>query len=218
MLTRDKIGTLRNAKRIVAYLGVGLLIFQAVRSSAQIYTYGWHYSGAGHFTVAGNSGEDFTFNSPQISSGTLWLTSDTTPSDPILTINASVDNQSSFAWTGYILNIGMNQTFAINSADVTSPAGWSANITQPAGPDGNGIYSGTIDYFMAPGGTPVAIAPADNSTFSFNYQIEFDGATGYSLTETATPVPEPNGINFVLVGSLLLGGWMFRKRGQVKVC
>lgn len=208
----------RLIKRVAVCLGVCLLVAQAARSSAQVYTYGWHYSGAAHFTASGNGDENFVFNNPQTSSGTLWLTSDATPSDPVLTINASVDNQSSFAWTGYILDIGMNQIFTINSASVTTPAGWSANIMQPAGPDGSGNYDGTIDYFMTTGGTPVATAPAANSTFSFSYQIAFNGTSGYSMTETATPVPEPSGIDFLLVGGLLFGGWMFRKRGQVRVC
>jgi hypothetical protein len=215
----------RNIGRFARYgavcVGIGLLIFQTTRSSGQVYTYGWQFSGTSQFTASGNSGESFTFNNPQASSGTLWLTTDlppSDPSDPILTINASVDNESSFIWTGYILNIQMNQMFSINSADVTTPAGWDSNITQPGAPDSDGNYTGTIDYFVTAGGTPVAIAPAQDSTFDFGYQIEFDGTTSYSLTQSATPVPEPSAINVLLVGCLMLGGCMIFKRTQAKVC
>lgn len=206
----------RSIKVTVACVGLGLLILQTVRSSAQIYTYGWQFSGASQFTVNGNVGENFTYNSPDISSGTLWLTVDETPSDPTLTINGSIDNQSSFAWTGYILDIGMDQTFSINSANVTAPAGWTAGITQPSGPDSNGNYTGTIDYFMTAGGTPVAISPAANSTLSFAYQIEFNGTTSYSVTQTATPVPEPSAFGFLLLGGIFLGGRMFLQGGRTK--
>jgi hypothetical protein len=211
----------RCVKRVAICAGIGLLILQTPRSSGQVYTYGWQYSGTPQFTASGNGGEDFTFNSPQESSGTLWLTSDvplSDPTDPILTINASVNNDSSFVWTGYILNLQMNQTFSINSANVTSPSGWSDNITQPSGPDGNGNYAGTIDYFVTAGGTPVPFSPAQDNTFSFGYQIQFDGTTSYSFTQTATPVPEPSTIGFLLAGCLLFGGRMLFKRAQAKVC
>ena len=214
---------LRNAarcsKHIALSLGIGLLIFQAARSSAQIYTYGWQYSGASQFTANGNDGLSFTFNNPQASSGTVWLETDvplSDPSDPILTISASVNNDSSFVWTGYILSLQMNQTFSINVASVTTPAGWSEDITQPSGPDGSGNYTGSIDYFVTAGGTPVAIAPAQDSTFNFGYTIEFGGTTSYSLTQTATPVPEPNAMSFLFAGCLLIASRMLPKYEKAK--
>lgn len=199
-------------RHIIFGVGIFLFAFQATRSQAEIYTYG--YSGQAQFTVNSTGGDSFTFNNPQASSGMLQLgiATDATPSDPILTINGSVNNQSAFVWTGYILNIGMNQTFQINSASVTSPTGWMANITQPTGPDLSGNYTGTIDYFVTSGGTPVAIAPAQNSTFSFGYQIQFNSTTSFSVTQSAMPVPEPGAMSLLLVGvSLFIGGIFFRR-------
>src|SRR5689334_84896 len=66
--------------------------------------------------------------------------------DPTLTIGNSINNTSSFAWTEYIVSVAMNQSFTINSASVTVPAGWTANITAPSGPDIHGNWNGTIDY------------------------------------------------------------------------
>ena len=102
----------------------------------------------------------------------------------------------------------MNQAFTINSASVGAPAGWTATITQPSGPV-SGVYTGTIDYM---GGTPVGIFPGNNSTLDFGYQVKFSGATQYSLTESANPVPEPSTLSFLLVGGLLLGAGAVAKR------
>jgi hypothetical protein len=135
-----------------------------------------------------------------------------TPTDPTLTINSSIDNQSSFAWTAYVVNVAMNQAFSINSAGVVAPSGWTATIIQPSGPV-NGVYTGTINY---EGGTPVAISPGLNSTLDYGYQVQFSGATQYSLTESANPVPEPGTLSFLLIGGLLLGAGAVAKRRQTR--
>jgi len=135
-----------------------------------------------------------------------------TPTDPILTINSSIDNESSFTWTAYIVNVAMNQIFSINSAGVIAPSGWTAIITQPSGPV-NGIYTGTIDYV---GGTPVAIYPGQNSILNYGYQIQFSGATQYTLTESVNPVPEPGVFDVSLAGALSLGAWTVVTRRHPK--
>ena len=144
------------------------------------------------------------------SSGAMGLTliTDTT-TDPILTINESINNTSSFAWTGYIINVAMNESFSINSAGVIAPSGWTANITAPSGPDINGNYIGTIDYI---GGAPVAV----NGLFDFGYVIQFSGLTQYSLTESVTAVPEPGALIWVMAGGLLVGGWTVASRRQAR--
>jgi hypothetical protein len=143
----------------------------------------------------------------------LTILTDTT-TDPILTVNDSINNTSSFAWTEYIVSVAMNQTFSINSAGVIAPSGWTANITAPSGPDINGNYIGTIDYV---GGTPVANSPGPNNSLDFGYVIQFSGFTQYSLTESVNAVPEPGTFSFLMAG-LLLGGWTVAKRRQVKLC
>lgn len=173
----------------------------------------WSYSN-GFYCYAptlstGDDGQSVQIIGSQSSSGEMGLTILTdTATDPILTINSSIDNDSSFAWTEYIVNVGMNQTFDINSAGVIAPSGWTATITQPVGPV-DGVYTGTIDYV---GGTPVAISPGPNSTFDYGYQIQFSGSTSYSLTESVNPVPEPGTPNVLLAGGLSLGVWMIAKR------
>ena len=65
----------------------------------------------------------------------VTIVTDTT-TDPTLTVNNSINNTSSFAWTEYIVSVAMNQSFSIDSAGVITPSGWTANITAPTGRDG----------------------------------------------------------------------------------
>jgi len=147
-------------------------------------------------------------NSSSGDMGVILNASSTT--DPTLTIGNSINNTSSFAWTAYVVSVVMNQLFTINSASVTVPAGWTANITGPTGPDINGNYTGVIDYM---GGPAVAI----NSALDFGYVVTFNGSLSYSLTESVTAVPEPGTISLLMAGGLLLGGWTIAKRRQTRV-
>lgn len=160
-----------------------------------------------------------TASQTEMLTGNQWSSSGTmgatlfanTTTDPILSIGNSINNTSSFAWTEYVVTVGMNQLFTIKSASVSAPSGWTANITAPSGPDIHGNYTGTIDYV---GGTPVAI----NGTLDFNYVVQFTGSLSYSLTESVNAVPEPGVFSLLMCGGLLLGGLMVAKRGQAKVC
>jgi hypothetical protein len=170
----------------------------------------WSYSGGFYcygpvLTTDGSTGDQIVgISGRQSGFGEMGLTILTdTPTDPVLTINNSIDNESSFVWTGYMVNVAMNQSFSINSAGVIAPSGWTAIITQPGGPV-NGIYTGTIDYV---GETPVAVYPGPNSILNYGYQIQFSGATQYTFTESVNPVPEPGSFKLVLAGGLLLGAW-----------
>ena len=176
----------------------------------------WNYSGGFYCYAPVFTSADQTVDliGHQSSFGGMGLTILTdTPTDPTLTVNNSINNTSSFAWTEYIVNVAMNQSFTINSAGVVAPGGWTAAITQPGAPVA-GIYTGTIDYL---GGTPVAIYPLLNSSLNFGYQVTFSGSTSYSLTETANPVPEPGAWSFLTAGGLLLGGWTVAKRRSARV-
>ena len=140
------------------------------------------------------------------SSGAMGLTILTdTATDPILTVNDSINNTSSFAWTGYVINVAMNQAFSINAAGVIAPSGWTATIIAPSGPDLHGNYTWIIDYS---GGTAVAV----NGTLDFGYVIQFSGLTQYSLTESVSAVPEPGVFSLLMSGGLLLGGWTVARR------
>jgi hypothetical protein len=191
---------------------LGLCVTQASITSVP----SWNYSGGVYcyapvFTAADQS-VDLTGHQSSFGAMGLTILADT-PADPTLTINNSINNTSSFAWTEYIVNVAMNQTFTINSAGVVAPGGWTATITQPGAPVA-GIYTGTIDYL---GGTPVSIYPLLNSTLDFGYQVTFSGATSYSLTESVNAVPEPGAWSFLLAGGLLMGAWSLAGRRQTRL-
>ena len=176
----------------------------------------WNYSGGFYcyapvFTAADQT-VDLTGHQSSFGGMGLSILTDT-PTDPTLTINNSINNTSSFVWTEYIVNVAMNQSFTINSAGVVAPGGWTASITQPGAPVA-GIYTGTIDYL---GGTPVSIFPLLNSTLNFGYQVTFSGSTSYSLTESASPVPEPGAWGFLTAGGLVMGGWSLARRRQARL-
>jgi hypothetical protein len=176
----------------------------------------WSYSGGFYCYAPVFTSADQTVDvtGHQSSFGGMGLTILTdTPADPTLTVNNAINNTSSFAWTEYIVNVAMNQSFVINSAGVVAPGGWTAAITQPGAPVA-GIYTGTIDYL---GGTPVSIYPLLNSTLNFGYQVTFSGLTSYSLTESANAVPEPGAGSFLVAGVLLVGGWSLTQRRQVRL-
>jgi len=175
----------------------------------------WNYSGGVYCYAPVFTASDQTvdLNGHQSGFGAMNLTIFTdTPTDPTLTVNNSINNTSSFAWTEYIVSVAMNQSISINSAGVVAPAGWTANITQPGAPV-SGVYTGMIDYL---GGTPVSIFPALNSTLNFGYQVTFSGLTSYSLTESANPVPEPNALALLVAGGLFVGGCTMAKRRQAE--
>jgi hypothetical protein len=172
----------------------------------------WDYSGGlyCYSPVFSSADQSVSINGYQNNYGSIGLSIMTdTPADPTLTVNNSINNQSSFVWTEYIVSVAMNQSFSINSAGVVAPGGWTANITQPGAPVA-GVYTGIIDYL---GGTPVAIYPGANSILNYGYQVTFSGSTSYSLTESANPVPEPSMAAFLVISGTLLGGLMvFRRR------
>ena len=117
--------------------------------------------------------------------------------DPTLTLSSSINNDTTFAWTAYIVNVYMNTTFVLSGAGVTVPGDWATAVTQP---NWNGSqYEGQL-YFTA--GTPVT--PGGNLDFA--YTISFSGATSYSFTQEMIPVPEPGTVGFLAAGGLLLGG------------
>jgi hypothetical protein len=146
----------------------------------------------------GSPGDTFTMMSHQNTAGKIWgnILTDTA-ADPTLTLQNTIDNQTSFAWTAYQVNVSMNSPFAIASPSVLN-SGWTFGT--PVQPVWNGTsYVGQINFQA---GTPVDIG----QIFSFGYQIVFSGATSFNFTETLTPVPEPGTLSLLLAGGLLLAG------------
>jgi hypothetical protein len=202
-------------KKILLVASAGLLgwsLSQASITSIPTWSYsGGFYCYAPVFTTADQT-VDLTGHQSSFGAMGLNIITDT-PTDPTLTVNDSINNTSSFAWTEYVVNVAMNQSFSINSAGVVAPGGWTANITQPGAPV-SGVYTGTIDYL---GGTPVSIYPALNSTLNFGYQVTFSGSTSYSLIQSATPVPEPGALGLLMTSGLLVGGRTLSRRRQTKL-
>jgi len=202
-----------NLKSFSLAVAAGVLGWSLANASVTGVT-DWNYSGAIYcysplWDSTGNIGIEGYQSGPAQMSGTI-TTSD--PTDPTLTIANAIDNDSSFPWSGYIVNVSMGTSFTILSAGVTAPPGWTASITQPGAPVA-GVYTGMISYL---GGTPVAIAPAANSELDFTYQVTFSGSTSYSLTESVTPVPEPAALSLLALGGLLLGGKAVARRRHSK--
>jgi hypothetical protein len=199
-------------KKILLIASASLLgwsISQANITSAGPWSYG---GGVYCYGSLDNAAQTVSWSGSQNSgSGDMSvLLNASSTTDPTLTIGNSINNTSSFAWTEYIVSVAMNQLFTISSANVTLPAGWTANITAPTGPDLNGNFNGVIDYV---GGAPVAV----NGTLDFGYVISFTGSLSYNLTESVQAVPEPGTFSFLAAGGLLVGGWFMAKCRQTKL-
>jgi hypothetical protein len=124
--------------------------------------------------------------------------------DPTLTLGNSINNDTSFAWTGYEVQVTMAQTFTLSAAMVTVPPDWTVGSVN--GPTFvAGMYTGDI-IFAA--GTPVP----PTGQLDFSYQLSFNGSVAF--TETLTPTPEPGTVGLLVGGGLLIGGWVSRKRRQ----
>jgi hypothetical protein len=124
--------------------------------------------------------------------------------DPTLTLASSIQNDTNFAWTAYIVNVYMNNTFSLSSAGVTVPPDWSVtSVVQPSSPlvggPFNGDYEGTINLSS---GTPVAIG----NDIAFSYELSFSGASEFNFTQEVIPVgvPEPGAFALVALSGGLL--------------
>lgn len=129
--------------------------------------------------------------------------------DPNLTIHNTIDNDTTFAWTAYHVNVFLATNFTLSAATIYPPPNdWTINpIIQPIW---NGsAYEGQIDYV---GGTPIAI----NGAFEFGYKMTFSGLTSFTFTQELIPLPEPSSIALVAIGGLLLARFTLgrgRRRG-----
>src|SRR5262249_39332639 len=133
---------------LALFLGLGFCTTsKAVITNVTWYYYGnmtctppvWQKDASGNFTGLNLGGV-------QSGAGDVSMnlyTSD--PTDPNFTSTIDVQNTSGFAWTGYLVDVSMNNTFSISNALVYIPAGWSASVTQPGAPVA-GVYTGHIVF------------------------------------------------------------------------
>jgi hypothetical protein len=123
--------------------------------------------------------------------------------DPKLTLDDQIVNDSGFSWTSYDVNVYLSQSFTLSAVDVTLPPDWTvSSFAQPTLVNSPlGAYEAQMVFSS---GTPVQVG----QELDFNYSISFTGATSYSFTEEVIPVPEPAIFALVPVGALLWGGFV----------
>jgi hypothetical protein len=199
-------------------------------SSADITNAWWHDDGDGVLVCS-----TWNYNNPNLTSPNMTMTGDQytvpgqsaaghmvgwvqtdSPTDPTLYLGSSVDNDTSFAWTSYQVNVYMAVPFTfVGSAGVSNPdSTWFvASTLQPSSPIVGGPYSGDYEGTLdLSGGTPVAIG----DELDFNYAIHFGSSTDYAFTQEMIPmgVPEPSDLG--LASALLFGGIELVKRFRKK--
>ena len=129
-----------------------------------------------------------------------------TAEDPTLTISSGIENDTTFAWTAYFVNVYMSTNFTISNVTVINPpiTNWTVVSVSPVTYTGSN-YVASIEYDT---GTPVAIG----DELDFSYKLSFLGSTHYSFTQEMTPVPEPGTLGLVTISGLLLGGFKLARR------
>ena len=120
--------------------------------------------------------------------------------DPIVWIAETVENQTTFDWTDYHIDIGMTKDFSI-STSVIAPDYWTSVITQPTSgqplPNGGTGWLGSIDYYIGTG-SPIIVGDSGD----FGFKISFLGSVDFCTEQT--PTPEPATICLLGLGALVL--------------
>jgi hypothetical protein len=115
------------------------------------------------------------------------------PGDPLLWLLKSVENASSFDWTGYLVYIHAELPFSV--AAVEAMTGWTYSYDPVAlGPDG---YATTIKFTANPG---VKVAVGDWG--DFNMRLQFPEPEEFWNVQT--PLPEPATLVFLALGGLFI--------------
>ncbi len=114
-----------------------------------------------------------------------------TPLDPTVKFINTIENDTDFAWTGYVIDLTMDKTFTLQS--VAAPSGWLATVTQPTMV--NGKYVGVIEYS---GGAPITVGQDG----TFGYKASFAGSVAFS--QAMTPLPEPGSLLLLAGGSVFM--------------
>ncbi|OHB59252.1 MAG: hypothetical protein A2173_09870 [Planctomycetes bacterium RBG_13_44_8b] len=156
----------------------------------------WNYdSGSGEYTLS-MAGTQYW--APAHVEGDF--TTDT-EEDPTVWIIETVDNQTTFDWTGYQILIGMTKNFTI-STSVIAPDDWVFEIIQPSVlgggqeiPNGGTGWLGTIDYSVGTG-SPIEIGQSGD----FGFKISFLGSVEFCTEQT--PIPEPATLALLGIGVL----------------
>ena len=128
-------------------------------------------------------------------------------SDPTLKINNTIDNETSFAWTQFTVNIYMATNFTLSNVSVSAPVSspdWSVVSYDPAGIWNGSQYVATVVYDT---GSSIAISDA----IDFGYWVQFSGSPAYTITQEMIPVPEPSTLGLVILGGLFIASRTLRR-------
>jgi hypothetical protein len=129
------------------------------------------------------------------------------PTDPTLKISNSIDNDSTFAWTQFTVNVYMAVNFTLTNTTLSGPAGWSLASPTVQNATFNGTqWEATVLYQGGP-----AIPNDAVSSIDFGYWVKFTGSPSYVITQEMIPVPEPSTLTLLAAG-LLMGGLAIRRR------
>jgi hypothetical protein len=126
--------------------------------------------------------------------------------DPTVTFWKDVQNDTTFAWTDYHINIIRMQNDPFTIIDALSPTGWDLpQITQPTLMpsyliDGNpftNVWVGSVDYYAGTG-SPIAIGASG----VFNAKVSFLNSANFCLEQI--PTPEPGSLSLLVIGSMAM--------------
>jgi hypothetical protein len=126
--------------------------------------------------------------------------------DPTVKVSTAIENDTAFAWTGYNVNVYMNQSFTLSLPTIgpdTSETGWSVVGlgAYPVTSTWNGSQWGASVDFVGGNAIPVG------GTLDFSYKLTFTGTVKYC--QEMTPVPEPSTFALLACG---LTGLLFVRR------
>lgn len=121
-----------------------------------------------------------------------------TEDDPTLTLNNVIDNDTGFAWAGYLVNVYMNKPFTIpTTPTLAGPAGWSLTSYNAVAWNTGTNYMASILYNGAP---PI---PDVTGQIDFTYKVSFAGSVQFCSEFVPIAVPEPSALSLVFGGLLL---------------
>ncbi len=116
--------------------------------------------------------------------------------DPFAHITKEVQNDTTFAWTDYHINITLNKTFHIESA--VQPTGWLAPVMTQPSEISPGVWYGYVDYYYGGAGTEIPIG----GLATYELTASFAGSANFAVEQI--PTPEPTTFGLLLIGGVAL--------------